>query len=392
MSNRSLRTAAIAVVALAVVGVIAVLSSTPAVDSTDPSSRSAGRAGTLALYTWLDRLGLPVHRVSGSFDVDGSDVLFMVQPERGFSADEQVALVDHLRGGGEAVLAVDPAGLSSAAGLLASVGVVPTGVTSDGTAFPVEPTAAPDRLRRVPLGAATLTLRTTGAAAGTVLDDGGGRAVAVMQPVGAGRIYVIGSPHPLSNEGLQPRLGDSWGLVLAVLERARGGRIAFDEVHHGETGASGAAGAIAWPVWLGGALAGLVALGYLTLSGRRLGRPLPAGDATAVPSATALVGAVAQLVERSRRRGAVAERYAEELKQRLSAATGIDPGVDDATFVARLPGFGAGVADETAEVLRQARALAAADPSETALVALAGRVDALERSLGAGAPAAGVSR
>src|SRR5205807_609888 len=114
-------------------------------------------------------------------------------------------------------------------------------------------------------------------------------AVAVMQPVGAGRIYVIGSPHPLSNEGLQPRLGDSWGLVLAVLERARGGRIAFDEVHHGETGASGAAGAIAWPVWLGGALAGLVALGYLTLSGRRLGRPLPAGDATAVPSATALV-------------------------------------------------------------------------------------------------------
>jgi hypothetical protein len=392
VSSRSLRTAAIALVALAMVGVIAVLSSTPVVDSTDPSSRSAGRGGTLALYTWLDRLGLPVHRVSGSFDLDGSDVLFTVQPGRAFSAGEQAALLDHLRGGGEAVLAVDPAGLSSAAGVLASVGVVPTGVTSDGTAFPAPPVLTPDRVRRVPLGPATLTLRTTGDGAGTVLDDGRGRTVAVMQPVGAGRVYVIGSPQPLSNEGLQPRLGDSWGLVLTVLEHARGGRIAFDEVHHGETGASGATGAIAWPVWLGGVLAGLVGLGYLALSGRRLGRPVAAGEAGAVPSATALVGAVAQLMERSRLRGAVADRYAEELKQRLSLATGIDPGLDDDVFVERLRGFRAGVADEAAEVLRRARALAAGAPSEAALVALAGRVDALERSLVAGAPAAGGSR
>src|SRR6202051_1384222 len=64
------------IAALSILAVIAISSAIPPNDQLNPSSRSAGTLGTLALYTWFSNLGLDVSRISGTFDLTGSDVVF----------------------------------------------------------------------------------------------------------------------------------------------------------------------------------------------------------------------------------------------------------------------------------------------------------------------------
>lgn len=350
-------------------------------DDSDPSSRSAGRAGTLALYTWLGGggggLGLDVRRVSGDFDLAGTDVLVVVEPTVSFSGPEVDAVESFLRGGGELVLAVDETTLPNAQDLLDRIHVGATSTVSGGDARPAQPLDPGDRVGRVPVAGA-LGLATP---AGVVpLLERDGRAVLVGTPVGAGRAYVLGSPYPLGNYGLEPRHGDADAMVLALLERSRGGRVAFDEVHHGEGSSGGALAVLDGPVGVAGLAAALVLLALLGLGGRRLGRPVPAGDPARVPSVREFVTAMAGLYERSGRLGGVAERYATELKERVGGAAGVEPQLDDAAFVDRLGGSGEARAEAVAAVLGRARALAAGRPGDAALLALARQVDDVERA------------
>ena len=132
------------------------------------------------------------------------------------------------------------------------------------------------------------------------------------------------------------------------------------------------------PVGLALVLAAVVVVVALALQGRRLGRAVPAGDAARVPTAGDLVTAVAELYRRSGRRGPVAACYAAELKERVGAATGLEPGLDDAAFCAALRPWGEEPAARVAEVLAQARVLEAGVPGEDDLVTLARAVDAVE--------------
>ncbi len=345
-------------------------------DDADPSSRSAGRAGTLALYSWLGDggLGLSVHRVSGEFDLTGTDVLVVAQPTAAFTGAELDTLDGFVRSGGELIAAVDD--LALAQPLLDRLHVVAARVVAAGDAVPVQPIDPGGRIRRVPV-AEGIGFDTP---APTVpLLERGGRVVLVGSSLGSGRAYVLGSPLPLSNAGLEPRRGDADRMVLALLERSRGGRVAFDEVHHGEGAAGGAGAVLSGPVGAAGLLAALVVLVHLAVTGRRLGRPVPAGDAARVPSAHEFVTAMAGLYGRSGRLGGVAERYATELKERVGAAAGIEPALDDAAFVDRLRGYGDARAGAVAAALARARSLAAARPGDAALLALAREVDDCER-------------
>jgi Domain of unknown function (DUF4350) len=356
-------------------------------DDADPSSRSAGRDGTLALYSWLGEggLGLEVRRLTGDFRLTGTDVLVVVEPTQGFTRPELATLDGFLRGGGELIAAVDGRDLPVAAGLLDRLGLAPAGTVTAGDATPVQPLDPGGRVRRVPVEEG-LALATP---AGVVpLLDRGRPAVLAGRAVGAGRAYLLGSPYPLSNAGLEPRRGDASRLVLALLERSRGGRIAVDEIHHGEGVAAGAAGILLGPVGLAGLLAALVALAFLGLGGRRLGRPLPAGDPARVPSAGEFVTAMARLYERSARLGGVAERYAAELKERVGAVAGVEPSLDDQGFVDRLGGFGQERAEAVALALARARRLAAGGAGDAALLALAREVDEVERAWSPAAAAA----
>jgi hypothetical protein len=98
-----------------------------------------------------------------------------------------------------------------------------------------------------------------------------------------------------------------------------------------------------------------------------------------VPSATAYVTAMGQLFARSRQRGPIAARYADELKRRIGSATGVDAHLDDAGFCAAITVTNAQSAQALAALLAHARSLASGRPEESQLLRLARDVDACER-------------
>lgn len=377
----------LAATALIVALILLVLGTAPPAQNNDPSSRVAGKAGTLALYRWLGDLGFNVHRIGGTFDTSATDVLLIVDPRSTLSDSDAEAVMTSLAKGTDLILAVSPESQDQATALLVRLRIGLTTARTAGTSVPAQPIDAGSRVHSVPMAAGSaidpapyLTPLLTQAGALTGVAE---------QVSGAGRAYVLASAFPLSNDGL--RGADSSTLVLSMLERARGGAIGFDEYHHGEitVGTSGAAAVFESPLGLALLLGVIAALAFLALSGRPLGPPLPAGDAALVPTTASYIDAMAGLYERSRDRGAVASRYAEELKQRLAAGAAGDLGPHgDETFVAALEAARPELAVDAAAVLRRARDLAAATPDATALLALARDVDDLERRWAQPAPAA----
>ena len=133
---------------------------------------------------------------------------------------------------------------------------------------------------------------------------------------------------------------------------------------------------------MGGAallVTGLVVV-FLAVNGRRVGRPVAAGDEATVPSAATYIDAMGELFARSRQRGAIAQRYADELRRRVGAATGVDPALADAAFIQAVASNHPERGDALQALLARARALATGRHDEAALLRLARDVDAFERS------------
>ena len=363
------------IAALSILAVIAISSAIPPNDQLNPSSRSAGTLGTLALYTWFSNLGLDVGRISGTFDLTGSDVVFCYEPTVALTDADVNAAMTFLRSGGDLVLVVTPASLGAAAPLLRTLEVNPSASLGSGIATLAQPFDSTDRVASVPVGSG-LTFSNQSPLVPMLVEKND--VVAGMVRVGAGgRAYVLGDTTPLSNDGL--RHGDSSFLALSLLQRARGGRIRFDEYHHGEASASsGAAAIFDGPVGLATLLLGVLGLLAIALNGRRLGKPAADGG-EAVPSATAYVTAMGQLFARSRQRGPIAARYADELKRRIGNATGVDAHLDDAGFCAAISVTTPQSAQALAALLAHARSLASGRPEESQLLRLARDVDACER-------------
>ncbi len=62
---------AILVVVLALLVVAVIVAGPAASGDQDPSSTASGRAGTLALYDWVQAVGDSVHRIDSEFDLGG---------------------------------------------------------------------------------------------------------------------------------------------------------------------------------------------------------------------------------------------------------------------------------------------------------------------------------
>jgi hypothetical protein len=375
MNRPPLAAMLVLVAGICVLAIIAIAAAVPPNDQTNPSSRSAGTLGTLALYTWFSRLGLDMNRISGTFNLQSSDVVICYDPTDPLTTSDVKAVMSFLRSGGDLVLAISPDSLANTAPLLGDLGVNPARAAGAGTATVAEPFDSTDRVASVPVGAG-LTFTDQAPIVPMLVEKGS--VIAGMVRVGSGRAYVVGDTQPLSNDGL--RRGDSGFLALSLLQRARGGRISFDEYHHGERNATSGAGAIFdGPVGLAAALTGVVVLLAIALNGRRLGKPASDGGSAAVPSASAYVSAMGQLFARSRQRGPIAARYADELKHRIGSATGVDWHLDDEAFCASVAARGDPGAPGLAALLTHARALAAGQPEESELLRLARDVDVCER-------------
>jgi len=382
MTRPPLRATLVLLAALCILVVVAIAAAIPPSDQDNPSSRSAGNLGTLALYTWYSRLGLDVSRITGTFDLSGQDLVVCYDPTVPLTDADVTTLMRFLRAGGDLVLALSPETLANAATMLNGLDVNPAVSIASGTARVGQPFDSTDDVQTVPVGTG-LTFADQQPLVPMLVEHQ--LVVAGMVRVGQGRAYLLGDTQPLSNDGL--RHDDSAFLALSLLQRSRGGRIGFDEYHHGENGsASGAAAIFDGPVGLAALLAILVVLAALAINGRRLGKPAQDAASGSVPSAASYVTAIGQLFARSRQRGPIAGRYAEELKRRIGGTTGVDWHLDDSAFCSALALTGRPEAAATAALLADARRLAAGRPDEAELLRLARNVDACEREW-SGAPA-----
>jgi hypothetical protein len=276
------------------------------------------------------------------------------------------------------VVVCDLSSATNAQVLFGALGVQVDRPVASAAATAAQPYDPTDRVRTVPVSAgfsfaplppAVPLLR--------VGDDVVASAVRVRH---AGRAYLLGDTGPLSNDGL--RRGDAAFFVLSLLERARGGRVGFDEYHHGE-GAQATEGAVAifnGPMGVAAVLFAVVLITAIALNGRRLGRPVAAGAGDGIPSAAAYVTAMGRLFARSRQRGAIAARYADELKRRGGELSGVDGRLADADFVSAMRAVHPERAGELERLLSDLRRMQASTPDEAALLRAARAVDGLERA------------
>jgi hypothetical protein len=391
MRRSNVAPVAILVAVLAILVVVLVLAAPGSGGDQDYTSTGNDKVGTLALYDWLQAIGDNVDRIDSEFTLGGTDVLISAAPldEYAYTASDDAVLTTFLRGGGEVILAVvDP---TAAAAVLEPLGIdaEPADISAASPSQPYPGSTGVGSVPLVPSGESPLgnVWAFSGGGGGLVpLLGNAADPVAVAVQVGAGRLYLLGSDFPLSNDGL--RRGESAAFVLGLVQDARGNRVGFDEIHHlGAAGTAdqGLSAVFQGPLLAAALLAIVIALVYLVTSDRRLGKPLPGRDAARVPSVHEHIDAVGHLLSRTRERGAVAGRYAEELKLRVGRVTGVEPRLSDTDFVAALSGFGEARAYAAGALLEEARVMAAGRPSEGELLGLARRVDALESEWGVAA-------
>lgn len=285
------------VLLLVLIGVIVLLTTITGSDSAegagDPrtSSYHTGPMGARALYETLRELGLSVDRRVQPLDDAGgiAGPLVMLSPAQEPTPLELRALAEWVREGGTLIYAarrsdptLDTLGLS----LVTFAGdTLPRfaryGYEGQAATPGADPVAAPAG----PVSGFRRAFAREGALAGgrgEVLMSSGGRPVVVRFPVGRGRVVAFSDPWPLVNE----RLKTSRGAVLFArvaadaAAGAEGGKVWFDEYHHGYSGNGSLVRGVGRFLAGEGAgravlQAGAVALLLLLLLGRRFGAPIP---------------------------------------------------------------------------------------------------------------------
>jgi hypothetical protein len=159
-----------------------------------------------------------------------------------------------------------------------------------------------------------------------------------------------------------------------------GGRIQFDEYHHGFFTPPSTGRIVFGSPWGWAAAYAVLVIGlYLLLSGRRFGRPIPLQEELVRRSSTEYVESMADLFLRGGKRAYILKHYRAAFKRRLAQRDGINPQLDDAEFVRELAR--ARELDEPALAALLAR-LRAASPSDAELVRTVADADALADTIG----------
>ncbi|HMA35633.1 MAG TPA: DUF4350 domain-containing protein [Chloroflexia bacterium] len=325
------------ILALFLVAVVSFLSTSAREGQADlqGSSLSPAPPGALALYLWLADSGYPVQRIQGATRLADAlrdtDVLFVLNPQSGFSATQIADLDAWMNEGGVLVLTIE--GTQAALNpLLDHLGASLTPLLPPiaGALPPTQPLWTQPPVRQVGVQT-SWQLDLTGATAVPLLGVATGP-LAIVQPRGQGRLVLLSTNWPFTNAGLGEY--DNRWLAWNLAGSGLGRRVAFDEIHHGYTGGDlrdlVLRSAWGWALIYGG---GLVVLGLL-FSSRRLGPPLVPRAAGARRGAGEYMTAMAGLFSRAGRTDWVADRYRAELRRALAAPYGLEAGGPAATLAA----------------------------------------------------------
>lgn len=306
-----------------------------------PTTHSSAPAGALALLEWTRALGYDSRRLEfGDFEIDSATAaLFLLSPSEPVSESEAAHVLDWVAQGGVLILAEDnPLFLQSDNALLDELLIevqTYSGADSLLEQVPVlQPVfGAPPLAEFVARTRQVLAIERDDAVALAGSDDA---PVLAGVQYDEGYIYISSASFPFSNEGL--RTTSNANLVLNLLRRVEpGGRILFDEIHHGFVAPPSLRTFILGNAW-GWALIytlALLAL-YLLVSGRRFGRPVPLREEVAQRSSSEYVESMADLFQRGGKRAFVLRHFYTDFKRHLARPYGINPTTPDREFVAEL--------------------------------------------------------
>lgn len=309
-------------------------------DPERPTTHSSAEGGALALYTWTRALGYDSQRLEyRDFALDeDDDALVILAPSESISRAHVREMLEWVDGGGTLIFAAESGPFFNPASALLDELMVDVAVYSTTATIERAPPSQPV-LDQPPTGEA---LYRSGHMLVPQRDDyvriaGAGDALVVAGiKHGSGYIYLSATAYPLTNQGL--RDSENAALALNLLRRLPpGGRIQFDEYHHGffeppSTGATVLSSPWGWAIVYAAAVVAL----YLILSGRRFGRPVPLPEEVVRRSSAEYVESMADLFQRGGKRGYILGHYRAAFKRRLARPYGINPGLEDAEFVREL--------------------------------------------------------
>lgn len=328
--------------------------------SVTPTTYSVGPTGTQALLRWSQDLGYDAQRLEyRPFSLGEEDrALFVFNPSVPFNRTDAGELLRWVEAGGTLVLVDSQAGFFSGSdAVLQELKAEMRPVTGDDSSIQRAAPAQPI-FDRPPIGpvevradrAIDMERQDYAQLLGT---DENPLLVGIQQ--GEGYVYLATTLHPFTNEGLRDT--NNAALVLNLLQRLpEGGRILFDEYHHGYFTPPSLRSVVVSQPWGWGLLFALGALGlYLALSGRRFGRPVPLREEVALRSSAEYVESMADLFQRGGKREYIGLHYHTALKRRLAKPFGINPRLEDDEFIRELGRYRALDAAQLAAVLATLR-------------------------------------
>jgi hypothetical protein len=315
------------------------LSSGPA----GPTTHSSEAEGALGLYNWASAMGYDARRLEyRPFTLDEQDAaLLILNPTQRIDRAQARAALGWVERGGTLIFADDSAQLFGPGNALLDELQVDSQVYSTTTrierAAPAQPV-----LDQPPVGEAQVR---TGRTLVPHIDDyvklSGKPDALIVAGIkhGQGYIYLSAATYPFTNEGL--RDPENAALVLNMLRRVpAGGRIQFDEYHHGYFTPPSTTRIVLGSPWGWAAAYAVIAIAlYLILSGRRFGKPVPLKEEIARRSSAEYVESMADLFQRGGKRTYILRHYHAAFKRRLAKPFGINPQLADQEFVRELARF-----------------------------------------------------
>lgn len=350
-------------------------SRTPPLAPDAPTTYSRAPTGALALYEWTRAMGYDARRLEyRPFELTDDDaVLVMLNPSAAISKDHARHIRTWVERGGTLIFAEDtPALFSISNALFDELQVRMTVIT--GTQEIERVPALQPVFDQPPVR--ELNVRPRRALAPQRNDyaplfGAAGQTLIAGIRVGQGYAYISATTHPFTNSGLRDR--QHAALVLNMLRRAPpGGRILFDEYHHGLVAPPAPTdGLLRTPWGWAGIYAATVTALFLLLGGRRFGRAVPLKEERERRSSAEYVESIADLYQRGGKRAYMLRHFYASFKRRLAQPYGINPQVDDREFVYQLARLRP--IDEAAllALLAQLRATPASDAELLRVVAAA---------------------
>jgi hypothetical protein len=304
-------------------------SSTPPARRTNASVQNKYAGGASTLRQWLEQMGYRTKVLTaGRVNPAGCDVLFVLQPENPYTADDAQVVAQWVADGHTLIVGVSDIAANS---LLGPYNVSLIGWRYAGTLTPTGPALSDPPFDAVQPGGQIGVITTARTDAAVQLVSAPGDPVVMSFFHGRGIVWVVGTVYPFTNSGLTAE-SDARFILNLLAPVPDGATIGFEEALRSPATAQQAqssGGLIEWVITSRAGRSILAALAlvmvFLLLRGRRFGQPIPLAQEHLRREPVEFIVAMANLMRRSGQRAEALRTYRAELQRVLAHRYAVDP-------------------------------------------------------------------